>query len=111
MPSFRKLGPLRKITQILRHSTDMYDQNRVLLECGHETNGNGLRAICSQCALTDSKWRARVVPAIKERADAIRQKIAEDKRKWKTHGNCEAHPCDLCRRLNGLDKIIKGGTQ
>lgn len=43
-------APLKKIVQILSNANGLFDQNRVLLECGHTTKSNGnVRARCKQC--------------------------------------------------------------
>lgn len=43
-------APLKKIVSVLRGADNMFSQNRVLLECGHETNSNGIyKARCKQC--------------------------------------------------------------
>lgn len=43
-------APLRKIVQVLRSASSMFDQDKVLLECGHTTKSNGThRARCLQC--------------------------------------------------------------
>lgn len=43
-------APLKKIVRVLRCAKGLFDQDRVLLECGHETNSNGAhRARCARC--------------------------------------------------------------
>lgn len=43
-------APLRKIVEVLRANPGLFSQDRVLLECGHETNSNGAyRARCARC--------------------------------------------------------------
>lgn len=43
-------APLKKIVEVLKVSTDMFGQNRVLLECGHTANSNGAnKARCLKC--------------------------------------------------------------
>ncbi|HKP12519.1 MAG TPA: hypothetical protein VJZ91_10430 [Blastocatellia bacterium] len=44
-------APLRKIAYVIRAAESMFEQDRVMLECGHETNSNGqYRARCPRCA-------------------------------------------------------------
>ena len=48
--SLKNKAPLRKIIKRLRINTGMFTEDRVLLECGHETNSNGVyRAKCVEC--------------------------------------------------------------
>lgn len=43
-------APLKKIVQVLEVSTGLFDQDRVLLECGHIVKSNGIyRARCKEC--------------------------------------------------------------
>lgn len=43
-------GPLRKITQVFRSSTSLFDTDWVLLECGHEgPSHGGQSARCATC--------------------------------------------------------------
>jgi hypothetical protein len=47
----QRRGPLRKIVEVIGYGFNMFDQNRVLLECGHEAKSNGqYKARCSKCA-------------------------------------------------------------
>ncbi len=43
-------APLRKIVAVVRAYNNLFSQDRVLLECGHETNSNATyRARCPKC--------------------------------------------------------------
>lgn len=43
-------APLRKIVNVIIYYSNIFQPNRVLLECGHETNAWGqVRARCSEC--------------------------------------------------------------
>lgn len=43
-------APLRKIAYVIRPANGLFDQARVMLECGHETNSNGqFQARCEDC--------------------------------------------------------------
>ncbi len=51
--SVKNCAPLKKIVERIRPAESMFDQDRVLLECGHETNSNGIyRARCVECKKT-----------------------------------------------------------
>lgn len=45
----QRKGPLRRVVEVIRHATNLFDRDRVLLECGHETYSRGERARCSGC--------------------------------------------------------------
>lgn len=48
-------APLKKIVEVLECSTGLFDQDKVLLECGHITRSNGThRARCKECKLIKS---------------------------------------------------------
>ncbi len=43
-------APLRKIVEVLRVTSNMFEQDYVILECGHKTHSNGaFRARCVEC--------------------------------------------------------------
>lgn len=47
-----KRGPLRKVVSVLRRGHGIFEADRALLDCGHETHTwGGLRAICPECSL------------------------------------------------------------
>jgi hypothetical protein len=46
----QRRGPLRKIIEVSRRGTGIFDRDRVRLECGHETYSNGqYKARCQWC--------------------------------------------------------------
>lgn len=46
----KKKAPLKKIVGLVEHTTDLFDQDVVKLECGHTVKSNGqYRARCMQC--------------------------------------------------------------
>ncbi len=50
--SNQRRGPLRRIVKVLTFADSLFDQARVLLECGHKVASAGAyKARCRQCAL------------------------------------------------------------
>lgn len=46
----KRKGPLRKIVRHLTYSGNIFQSERVELECGHQANSwGGTRAICVEC--------------------------------------------------------------
>jgi hypothetical protein len=107
-----RIGPLRKVKEITRHATDLFDQDRVTLVCGHTTNSNGQSARCSECALTDNKWRSQALPKLRLRLHEVEGIIASDNAKWGSHSTPgHATGCKLCRERAQLANIIAGGAR
>lgn len=49
-------GPLRAIVRRLTYSTNIFDSERVELECGHITRSwGGMRARCRECGKKETK--------------------------------------------------------
>ncbi len=50
-PRRQRKGPLRRIIEVVRQGTGMFDRDRVKLECGHTVLSNGSqKARCLKCA-------------------------------------------------------------
>jgi hypothetical protein len=49
-------GPLRKIVQVIRGGSGMFERDKVLFECGHEGPATigAIRGRCRQCKADDS---------------------------------------------------------
>lgn len=52
-------GPLRKVTRVLKHSTNLFESDFVEMECGHQGRGyGGARARCRECGKGDERYNS-----------------------------------------------------
>lgn len=52
----KRKGPLRKIVQIIRPQSSIFDAAHVRLECGHEGKSwGGVRAVCVECGQREAR--------------------------------------------------------
>ena len=99
---------MRKIQRVLVPAgADLFEQDKVELECGHETHAapNAARSTCKECAKTDVEWRKVNLPKLQKQVAELTAQIASDNEKWKTHSHTQ-HTCDDCMRLRTLQNIL-----
>lgn len=52
-------GPLRKVTRVLKHSTNLFEADFVEMECGHQGRGyGGARARYRECGKGDERYNS-----------------------------------------------------
>ncbi len=67
----QRKGPLRRIVAVIRHGDNLFDRNRVRLECGHETLSNGqVKARCEKCIAALARIPEAKPPHVRQHADA-----------------------------------------